>query len=154
MTRDGSSAVPLQSGALAWRLRGKKKAEILLVTGRRSGRWMIPKGWPMPGKTLADSAVQEAFEEGGIEGTVDPRPFGTFRHVKQHLLLGAIEVDIIVHLLAVTKELNDWPERYERTRKWFELEEAASRVDSAQLKKMIVQLGKALKAKTPQRLLP
>lgn len=154
MSREESSAVPLQSGALAWRPRGKKKAEVLLVTGRRSGRWMIPKGWPMPGKTLADSAAQEAFEEAGIEGTIDPRPIGTFRHVKQHLLLGEIEVDIIVHLLAVRRELNDWPERGERTRKWFELEEAASRVDSAQLKKMIVQLGKAFRTKSRPGLQP
>lgn len=154
MSREESSAVPLQSGALAWRPRGKKKAEVLLVTGRRSGRWMIPKGWPMPGKTLADSAAQEAFEEAGIEGTVDPRPIGTFRHVKQHLLLGEIEVNIIVHLLAVSRELNDWPERGERTRKWFELEEAASRVDSAQLKKMIVQFGKAFRTKAQQGLQP
>lgn len=148
MNREGSSAVPLQSGALAWRPRGKKKVEVLLITGRRSGRWMIPKGWPMPGKTLAASAAREAFEEAGIEGTIDPHPIGSFRHVKQHLLLGEIEVDIIVHLLAVRTEFEDWPERGERIRRWFALEEAASKVDSAQLKKLIVQFGKALKSKT------
>ncbi len=147
MSREEYSAVPLQSGALAWRPKGKRKAEVLLVTGRRSRRWMIPKGWPMPGKSLADSAAQEAFEEAGIEGTIDPRPIGTFRHVKQHLLVGEIEVDIIVHLLAVSRELSDWPERGERSRKWFALEDAASRVDSAQLKKLIVQFGKTLKTK-------
>lgn len=150
MSREQSSAVPLQSGALAWRPKGKKKAEVLLVTGRRSGRWMIPKGWPMPGKSLADSAAQEAFEEAGIEGTVNPRPIGTFRHVKQHLLLGEIEVDIIVHLFAVSRELPDWPERGERNRKWFALEDAVTRVDSVQLKKLIAQFGKALRSKTEQ----
>lgn len=150
VSREESSAVPLQSGALAWRPKGKRRAEVLLVTGRRSGRWIIPKGWPMPGKSLADSAAQEAFEEAGIEGTVNPRPIGTFRHVKQHILLGEIEVDIIVHLLAVRRELADWPERGERSRKWFALEDAVTRVDSVQLKKLIVQFGKALKSKTEQ----
>ena len=146
MSRGETSAVPLQSGVLAWRLKSRKKAEVLLVTSRRSGRWMIPKGWPMPGKSLADSAAQEAFEEAGIEGAVDPTPIGTFRHVKQHILLGRIEVDILVHPFAVEREFSDWPEKSERNRKWFAIEAAASRVDSTELKALIVQFGKALKA--------
>lgn len=146
MSREGDGTVPLQSGALPWRFKRRKKAEVLLVTGRRSGRWMIPKGWPVAGKSLADSAAQEAFEEAGIKGTVDPQPIGTFRHVKQHLLFGTLEVDILVHLMAVERELGDWPERGERTRKWFDLDKAADRVDSAELRNLIVQFGKRLGA--------
>jgi 8-oxo-dGTP pyrophosphatase MutT (NUDIX family) len=148
MSRGGEVAIPIQSGALPWRLKRTKnaeKAEVLLVTGRRSGRWMIPKGWPVEGKSMADSAAQEAFEEAGIKGKVDPRPIGTFRHVKQHLLLGRLEVDIQVHPMAVKRELGDWPERGERTRKWFKVEEAAQRVDSEELKVLIVKFGESLK---------
>jgi 8-oxo-dGTP pyrophosphatase MutT (NUDIX family) len=149
MSRGGDGVVPLQSGALPWRLKRRKKsekAEVLLVTGRRSGRWMIPKGWPVAGKSLADSAAQEAFEEAGIKGKIDPKPIGTFRHVKQHLLFGRLEVDIMVHPMVVERELGDWPERGERTRKWFGLEEAAARVDSEELRKLIVEFGKSLKS--------
>jgi 8-oxo-dGTP pyrophosphatase MutT (NUDIX family) len=146
MSRKGDVTVPLQSGALPWRFKRRKKAEVLLVTGRRSGRWMIPKGWPVTGKSLADSAAQEAFEEAGIEGKIDPNPIGTFRHVKQHLLLGTLEVDILVHPMAVERELGDWPERGERTRKWFDLDKAADRVDSEELRNLIVQFGKSLGA--------
>lgn len=146
VSREGERAVPIQSGALPWRLkRSKKKPEVLLVTGRRSGRWMIPKGWPMPGKSLADSAAQEAFEEAGIKGTIEPTPIGSFRHVKQHLLFGTLEVDIFVHLLAVERELGNWPEKGERSRKWFAIEEAAERVDSDELKLLIVEFGRSLK---------
>jgi 8-oxo-dGTP pyrophosphatase MutT (NUDIX family) len=144
MSRGGEVSVPVQSGALPWRLKRRKKAEVLLVTGRRSGRWMIPKGWPVPGKSLADSAAQEAFEEAGIKGKVDPKPIGTFRHVKQHLLYGTLEVDISVHPLAVKRELSDWPERGERIRKWFGVDEAATRVDSEELRKLIVEFGRSL----------
>jgi 8-oxo-dGTP pyrophosphatase MutT (NUDIX family) len=144
MSRKGDGTVPLQSGALPWRFKHRKKAEVLLVTGRRSGRWMIPKGWPVAGKSLADSAAQEAFEEAGIKGKVDSKPIGTFRHVKQHLLLGALEVDILVHPMAVERELGDWPERGERTRKWFDLDKAADTVDSEELRNLIVQFGKSL----------
>ena len=137
--------MPLQTGALPWRLSKRRRPEVLLVTGRRSGRWMIPKGWPMAGKSLAESAAQEAFEEAGIKGKVDPQPIGTFRHVKQHLLFGRIEVDIHVHPLAVKRELGDWPERGERSRKWFGVDEAAQRVDSAELGSLIIAFGKTLK---------
>lgn len=146
VSREGERAVPIQSGALPWRLkRSKKKPEVLLVTGRRSGRWMIPKGWPMPGKSLADSAAQEAFEEAGIKGKIEPTPIGSFRHVKQHLLFGTLEVDIFVHLLAVERELGNWPEKGERSRKWFAIDEAAERVDSDELKLLIVEFGRSLK---------
>ena len=149
MTRLGSVVIPLQAGALPWRHRlGKKngkKTEVLLITGRRSGRWMIPKGWRMAGKSIADSAAQEAFEEAGIEGVVDTRPLGRFRHVKQHMLFGRIEVDIQVHPLSVERELDDWPERGERLRKWFKLDEAADKVDSDELRELILQLGRQLK---------
>jgi 8-oxo-dGTP pyrophosphatase MutT (NUDIX family) len=144
MSRGAEVAVPLQSGALPWRLKRRRMAEVLLVTGRRSGRWMIPKGWPMTGKSLADSAAQEAFEEAGIKGRVDSRPIGRFRHVKRHLLFGKLEVDIQVHPLAVERELGDWPERGERTRKWFGIEEAAAQVDSDELRKLIVQFGESI----------
>jgi 8-oxo-dGTP pyrophosphatase MutT (NUDIX family) len=146
MSRGGEQVVPVQSGALPWRMkRSKKKVEVMLVTGRRSGRWMIPKGWPMDGKSLADSAAQEAFEEAGIKGRIEQTPIGAFRHVKQHLLLGRLEVDILVHTLAVERELGDWPEKGERNRKWFALEDAAARVDSIELKTLIVEFGRTLK---------
>ena len=143
MSREEGAAVPVQSGALPWRVKRRKKAEVLLVTGRRSGRWIIPKGWPVAGKSMADSAAQEAFEEAGIKGKVDPKPIGTFRHVKQQLL-GELEVDILVHPLAVKREFGDWPERGERTRKWFAVDEAAERVDSEELRTLIVAFGKSL----------
>jgi 8-oxo-dGTP pyrophosphatase MutT (NUDIX family) len=145
VSRGGKLPVPVQTGALPWRLKRSKKAEVLLVTGRRSGRWMIPKGWPVAGKTLADSAAQEAFEEAGIKGKIEPEPIGRFRHTKQHILFGTMEVDIHVHPMAVEKELSDWPERGERMRKWFKLDEAAERVDSDELRQLIVRFGKRLK---------
>jgi hypothetical protein len=39
--------------------------EILLVTSRDTGRWIIPKGWPIDGKNASEAALQEAWEEAG-----------------------------------------------------------------------------------------
>jgi len=138
MSREGGDGdLPIQTGALPWRLAGDK-IEILLVTGRKSGRWTIPKGWPMSGKSLAEAAAQEAFEEAGVRGTVDPNPIGTFRHVKQLFALGDVEVDIVVHRMWVDREFDTWPELGQRKRKWFKAKDAAKRVDSSDLGAMIL----------------
>ena len=142
MTRAQPGEVPTQTGALPWRLAPKNGIEVLLVTGRKSGRWTIPKGWPMPGKTLAEAAAQEAFEEAGVRGTINPTPIGTFRHVKQLNVVGDIEVDIVVHPMWVDRELDKWPENGQRKRKWFKPKEAAKRVDSPELSEMIRQAVK------------
>lgn len=129
--------MPIQTGVLPWRLAAKKRIEVLLVTSRRSGRWTIPKGWPMPGKTLAEAAAQEAFEEAGVRGTVDPKPIGRVRHIKQKILTGDLAVTIVVHPMWVDREFPKWPELGQRKRRWFAPKEAARRVDSAELGDLI-----------------
>lgn len=139
LTAEGPTKLPIQTGALPWRLGRKKRLEVLLVTGRRSNRWMIPKGWPMVGKSLAEAAEQEAFEEAGVKGTIDSRPLGSFVHTKQSLPTGDLDVSIVVHPMCVERELPKWPEIGQRKRKWFSLKEAASRVDSEELGALIMQ---------------
>jgi 8-oxo-dGTP pyrophosphatase MutT (NUDIX family) len=115
--------------------------EVLLVTSRRSSRWLIPKGWPMLGKTLAAAAAQEAYEEAGVRGRIDPQPLGSFRHRKQHEILGAMKVSILVHGLAVEQELPVWPEIGQRERQWVSLEAAAGKVGSVALAGFITEFG-------------
>lgn len=137
-TQETTTDRPLQTGALPWRIGRKKRFEVLLVTGRRSRRWTIPKGWPMAGKSLAEAAAQEAFEEAGVRGTIDPVPVGSFDHTKQNLPSGLLDVRILVHPLNVDRELSKWPEVGQRRRKWFSVEEAAKKVDSDELKALIM----------------
>ncbi len=35
-----------QYGALTWRTDRADRMKIMLITSRRQGRWIIPKGWP------------------------------------------------------------------------------------------------------------
>ena len=140
--------MPLQTGALPWRLTKSSKPEVLLVTGRRSGRWMIPKGWPMIGKSLAAAAEREAFEEAGISGSIDSRPLGSFHSVKRNVF-GDMDIEILVHPMSVEAELPDWPERGQRLRKWFPLNEAVEQVESEELRDLITALGKKLKRSLP-----
>ena len=61
-----------QVAALCWRMGQGGAVEILLVTSRDTGRWVIPKGWPMDGKSASAAAAREAWEEAGVKGTVRP----------------------------------------------------------------------------------
>ena len=91
----------------------------------------------MHGKSLAEAAAQEAFEEAGVEGRIAPEPIGRFAHTKRSGVLGPLQTHVVVHTLAVERELADWPERTERTRRWFSLPEAARNVASDELRALI-----------------
>lgn len=133
----------IQTGALPWRRSPKDGLQLLLVTGRWSKRWIIPKGWPMRGKSLAKAAAQEAYEEAGVRGTIEEAPLGTFRHIKR-MPSGDLEVEIVVHVLTVERELDRWPERLQRERRWFKPEEAAALVEAPGLREMILGLETSL----------
>jgi NTP pyrophosphohydrolases including oxidative damage repair enzymes len=137
-TREEPTERPIQTGALPWRLGPKKRIEVLLVTGRRSRRWTIPKGWPMTGKSLAEAAAVEAFEEAGVKGKIQEEPLGAFNYTKQSFPFGSLEVRILVHELSVERELDKWPELGQRRRKWFSAEEAAEKVQSEELRSLII----------------
>lgn len=126
----------LQAGILPWR-RGDKGVELLLITSRGGNRWIIPKGWPMPRKSLRQSACQEAFEEAGIRGEADLEPVGSFVTDKTDLLGRTRQLQVIVYGMEVHEELSDWPEKALRQRRWCSGEEAARVVESASLRAMV-----------------
>ena len=97
----------------------------------------------MLGKSLADAAAREAFEEAGITGRLDPRPLGSFEHTKRNLF-GSLHVKVLVHLLEVERELSNWPERRQRERRWFSLDEAVTAVESKDLRVIIASLNARL----------
>ena len=88
-------------------------------------------------KSLPDAAAQEAFEEAGVRGRVDTRPIGHFDHIKNHLLVGPMSFTIVVFPLEVSEELADWPEREQRSRRWFARAEALAVLQSNQLRRLV-----------------
>lgn len=87
-----------QIAALVWRKAGKE-SEILLITSRISGHWLLPKGWPVEGKSDSESALQEAFEEAGVWGGCDDHPVGSYRYRK--MLSGGAAIYCTVDVFAV-----------------------------------------------------
>lgn len=127
-----------QVAALIWRKTGGE-AEVLLVTSRVSGHWLLPKGWPIEGKTLADAAMEEAFEEAGVWGYCGGSPVGSYGYRK--LLTAGAAVDCVVDVFAIEAVgvLADWPEQTQRSREWFTLSQAADRVMEPDLARFLGQ---------------
>ena len=115
--------------------------EVLLVTSRDTGRWIIPKGWSRPGKKTHKGATREAWEEAGVRGRVVRRPIGQFRYGKRVETGGAIPCLVQVHLLEVTELAMRFPERHQRRRKWFSPADAAQEVQEPELKALLLGLA-------------
>lgn len=131
-----------QVAALPVRIGIDGKPQIILVTSRETGRWVIPKGWPMRNRKKHEAAAIEAYEEAGVFGKIEKRAMGSFDYVK---VMPKGKADLVcrvsVYLLNVEKVLGKWPERKERTRDFCSPIEAADRVDEPGLKEIITEFG-------------
>jgi 8-oxo-dGTP pyrophosphatase MutT (NUDIX family) len=132
-----------QYAALCYR-RSKNdgQLEILLLTSRDTGRWVIPKGWPMGSKASHVVAATEAREEAGVKGIVEHDPLGSFGYGKAMAEGLVLPCEVQVHALEVTGSFKDYKEKGERKLEWVSPQEAASRVAEAGLKKIILAFAK------------
>ena len=120
---------------------------MLLITSRDTGRWVIPKGWPMRGRTDGQAAEREAFEEAGVTGRISAEPLGKFTYEKR--LPDRVEIcEVTVFRLDVDRQRKAWPEQRERQCRWYALEEAAEQVGEAGLKELIARLLPGSAART------
>jgi len=131
-----ASSTGIQYGALPYRFTGDT-LEILLITTRRTKRWIVPKGWPIAGLTPARSAAREALEEAGISGEVDARPLGRFQYVKEFRQRLAVLCRVEVFALKVTRQRRDWEEKAARDVKWVVVEEAVRLIEEPGLRRLI-----------------
>lgn len=133
---DRGSGVRMQYGALCWR-EGEKGVEVLLITSRDTGRWVIPKGWPVAGLAPEDTAAKEAWEEAGVKGVTNPVCLGRYGY---HKVLGAtaqVPCAVAVYGLRVERLADKFPEAGERRRAWFPPATAAGLVNEPDLAALI-----------------
>ncbi|WP_054002696.1 NUDIX hydrolase [Shimia sp. SK013] len=127
----------LQVAALCLREPGPAQ-EVLLVTSRDTGRWVLPKGWPIDGKDAPGSALQEAWEEAGVrEANMNTSPVGSYGYDKRLDTGLEIPVEVKVYEAHVTQLEDTFPEADERTRKWVRLEQAAEMVNEPELQALL-----------------
>jgi 8-oxo-dGTP pyrophosphatase MutT (NUDIX family) len=127
-----------QVGALPFRRTPAGEIEVLLITSRETGRFIIPKGWPMKGLGDPDAAAREAYEEAGVVGKIQRKPVGDYLYWKR--LERTFELlKVEVYPLEVRKQRPDWPEKNSRKSGWLSREDAVTLVDEPGL---ITLLGK------------
>lgn len=130
-----------QVGALPLRKAPSNTIEVLLVSSRDTGRWVIPKGWPSKRMVDSAAAAREAKQEAGVVGKIAKKPVGNYRYRKiEKENVRLIEVD--VYLLWVKKEKKQWKEKAERNRVWFDAETASRKVREPNLRALISALAK------------
>lgn len=131
-----------QFAALCYRRMKTGELQILLLTSRDTGRWVIPKGWPMgtkPGHVVAEI---EAKEEAGVKGIVEHEPLGCFGYGKAMDEGLVLPCEVQVHALEVTGSIKDYKEKGERKLEWVSAGEAAERVAEPGLKRLIRSFAK------------
>ena len=127
----------LQVAALCWRERPEGGHEVLLIKSLDSGRWIVPKGWPMPGKSLAEAAEIEAWEEAGVRGELSTKALGRFPYLKRDDNGIDRPCEAELYPLKVSHLAEAYPEAGKRKRRWYSPEAAAEAVSERELARMI-----------------
>ena len=129
-----------QVAALPWRLT-EGGLEVMLVTSRGTGRWVLPKGWQEKREAPHEAAAREAGEEAGVDGAISRREIGRFYYSKELSSGMRWRCEVHVFPLEVDRIAEKWPERKKRTRQWFPAWEAAALVRERDLGELIAGFG-------------
>ena len=132
----------VQVAALCYRKTARGEAEFLLVTSRKTKRWIIPKGWVMKNKSGVQAAIQEAWEEAGVADVIATKePIGFYLYSK--ILKSGITYKIrtSVYPLLVKKIEAKYPEAQQRERKWCSLGEAVELIGEPDLVRLIQNIS-------------
>lgn len=127
-----------QVAAIPCRLNDAGEPEVMLVTSRTTQRVIIPKGWPMKGKSEPKVAAIEAREEAGVTGKVLQEPIGRYSYWKR-LSDCFVPVEVTVYVVKVTKVARKWEEQAERLRAWLGVGDAVTLIDEPELAAIVAE---------------
>ncbi|MEX6505568.1 NUDIX hydrolase [Jiella sp. M17.18] len=131
-----------QVAALPYRFNEDGALEVLLVTSRETGRWVLPKGWPMKRRGLHKAAAIEAYEEAGIVGKTKKSAIGAYDYEKR-TDKGAIPCRVLVYPLPVQDLKDEWPEQSQRQRVWHDGRTAPDLVEEPSLQSLLRAFGES-----------
>lgn len=115
--------------------------EVCLITSRETKRWILPKGQAEKKMAPHHVAENEAYEEAGLIGHIFASPFANFASVKRTKSGKEVPADVAVYLLEVVHELDNWPERKMRERRWMTPGEAALLTGEEALIRILLDFG-------------
>lgn len=128
--------VRTQFAGLCYRVHDDK-LQVLMITSRRTGRWVIPKGWPADGKTPIESALTEAWEEAGVKGRVSGDCLGLFSYQKNLDDDDDLPCVAMVYPIKVKTLSANYPEKGQRKRRWMTPQKAAEKVVEPELARIL-----------------
>jgi len=130
-----------QAAALPYRFEDGK-LKVMIVTSRRTGRWVFPKGSISKSKEW-QAAEQEAYEETGVSGRIERRPLGRYLSLK---VRGedAWHVDVALYPLKIEKFHKNFPEKKQRKRKLVSLKRARKMLSQPEMATLTKALDKHL----------
>src|SRR6516164_2075765 len=123
--RSISTGERIHVAAVCYRLKNDEPEFLLVRT--RSGRWTFPKGGVDGDATNAEAAAREAFEEAGVKGRIERKPFHWYFHSKrQRLRSHRSVVPVQAHLCEVERLVR--PTEGHRDPTWFKADKARRRL--------------------------
>ena len=131
-----------QIAALPMRWKEDGTFQVLMVTSRDTGRWIMPKGWTMDGKKPWHAAEIEALEEAGAVGFIGTEVIGSYTYKKKLADGSSLKCEVDVYPMVVDRLERNWKERHQRKRRWFNPKSAAKRVNERKLAKLLKSLAK------------
>ncbi|CAG8688429.1 241_t:CDS:2 [Ambispora leptoticha] len=105
----------------------KKTGEILLITRRKGGGWILPKGGWESDESRQEAAARETYEEAGAKGRITGL-LGEWDHHVVNKSTGLPKAMFSFFEMEVDKLEEKWPEMGERDRQWFHYDEAVNMV--------------------------
>ena len=127
-----TSSITYQAAAIPW-----KAGNVCIVRSSSGKRWVVPKGCQEPGKTLAEVALSEAWEEAGLVGILQTEPVGSYLYEKWG---GTYHVTVF--LMSVTEAAEDYPECMLRERCWLTPAQALRRINDPGLRAVLDRVFK------------
>ena len=116
-------ALPLQVAAVCYRRRGQS-IDFLLVNTNGGGKWTFPKGTPEHAMSHSQAAEQEAWEEAGVRGKIEPRHFHLYLHSKGVFWKSPGVREFVVKAFLMEVEQTETSHEPERNPTWFSPEDA------------------------------
>lgn len=115
--------------------------EVLLITSRHGGHWIVPKGWPSAKQSLAEAAAREAQEEAGLVGVIHAEPIGSFSYRKKMDAGYGVRCHVHVFPFLVMQQCVSWLEQGERSLRWCSLGDAVRLVEDRGLAELLAGLN-------------
>lgn len=97
-----------------------EELEVLVISSQKGQGMMFPKGGWETDESIEDAALRETREEAGVRGIVE-RGLGKWRYKSKR---GGILHEVYMFPLLVQEQLDSWPEKDLRKRRWMSVAQA------------------------------